>query len=86
MPITHSCSVYNFLSELATVLETLIYYLQRLYLLANGEVQKLWSYSHFTGSGNGTGSGDRALYRVRYQYRIVLVVPVPGRNSVPVGS
>ena len=28
MPITHSFSVYNFLNELATVLETLTYYLQ----------------------------------------------------------
>ena len=55
MPITHSCYVYNFPNELATVLETLIYYLQRCYLLVKGgEVQVLWSYSHFTGSGNGS--------------------------------
>ena len=62
-----------FLSELATILETLIDYLQRFYLLAKGEVRKLWSYSHFTGSGNGTGSGDRAWYR--FGYRCQIMVP-----------
>ena len=44
MPITHFLKVSNFLNELATVLETLIYYLQQFYLLVKrGEVQKLWS-------------------------------------------
>ena len=35
-----------------------------------------------TEPGTGSGTGDRAWYR----YRIALVVPVPVRNSVPVGS
>ena len=46
-----------------------------------------------TGSGTGDrawyrfGTGDRASYRFWYRYRIALVipVPVPVRNSVPVG-
>ena len=42
MPITHFKKVSNFLDKLATVLETLIFYLQRFYLLVKrGEVQKL---------------------------------------------
>ena len=74
MPITHFLKVYNFLDELATVLETLIYYLQRFYLLVKrGEVQKLWSYFHLqalatvpvpvTESSTGTSFGDRSWYR-----------------------
>ena len=34
-----------------------------------------------TEPGTGLGTGDRAWYR----YRISLVVPVPVRNSVPIG-
>ena len=42
MPITHFLKVSNFLDNLATVLETLIYYLQRFYLPVKREkVQKL---------------------------------------------
>ena len=37
-----------------------------------------------TEPGTVTGTGDRAWYQFRY--RIVLVVPVPVRNSVPVGG
>ena len=54
-------------------------------------MQKLWSDSHFTSSGNGSGTGER-VYSTGpgtgdiALYRIALVVPVPVRNSVPVGS
>ena len=74
MPITHFLKVYNFLDALATVLETLIHYLQRFYLLfKGGEVQKLWSYFHFqalaivpvpmTESSTSTSYGDRSWYQ-----------------------
>ena len=74
MPITHFLKVSYFLDELATVLETLIYYLQRFYLLVKGEeVQKLCSYFHFqalatvtvpvTESSTSTSHGDRSWYQ-----------------------
>ena len=57
MPITHFRSVFNVLDELTTVVETLIYYLRRFYLLVKGgEVRKLRSYSHFTGKALATVS------------------------------
>ena len=79
MPISHLCLIFNFVDELATVLETLIY-LQRFYSLFKGrEVRKLWSYSHFIGSGNIYGTSDRAWYRPRYRLKglVSVLVPVP---------
>ena len=88
MPITHSCSVYNFLNELVTVLETLIYNLQRFYLLVKGgEVN---NYSHtlilqdlttVTESSTNTSSGDRAWYRSQYRLQSLVPVPVPDCNG-----
>ena len=43
MPITHSCYVDNFLNELATALETWIYFLQRFYLFSE---DKCTHYGH----------------------------------------
>ena len=89
MPITHFCQIFNILDELATVLETLINYLQRFYLRFKGrEVRKLWSYSHLPALKTvpvpvtEPGTGDRAWFRIS----LVVPVPVPVRNSVPVGS
>ena len=72
MRITHFRQIFNFLNELATVLETLIYYLQRFYLLFKEE--KCENYGHapilqalvtvpVPVTGTGTGSGDRAWNR-----------------------
>ena len=79
MPITHFCLVSNFLDELATVLETLIYYLQRFTYLSREE--KCENHGHTSisqplatvpvpmaesSTGSGTSSGDRAWFRFWY--------------------
>ena len=77
LPITHFCYVSKFLDELTTVLESMIYFLQRFYLLVKEE--KCDNYGRTinlqtlalvpatepgTGSGTGTKfSSDRVLVR-----------------------
>ena len=45
MPITHFRLIFNFLDELATVLETLIYYLQRFNLLFKEEKCEMYGHT-----------------------------------------
>ena len=79
-----------------TVLETMIYYLKRFYLLVKGgehyghtpilqTLATVQSLVPVTESSTGSGTGDRARYRFRYRYRIALVILVLLQNSVPVG-